>query len=245
MTSKYGQYCPLSLAAEVLCERWTLLVVSRLLMGCSRFNEIHKGLPRMSASLLSQRLAQLEECGVVRRRKITGGRGYSYHVTEAGEHLSPLVNGLAVWGQEWARDLTQTDLDPRFLVWSMHLRLDTEKMPRGRTVLEFQFDGAPADCRQLWILNEDGAVEMCLTHPGFDVDLIVRVDLKVFVETWRGFRDLRHEIRVGRIKLIGSRELKRRFPDWLLLHVLAGHERKRVGRERRLARLFKKGTTHV
>ncbi|NNE07270.1 MAG: helix-turn-helix transcriptional regulator [Gemmatimonadetes bacterium] len=236
MSRGYGQYCPLSLAAEVLCERWTLLVVSRLLMNCSRFNEIHKGLPRMSASLLSQRLLQLEESGVLRREKITDGRGYSYHLTEAGRDLASLVNGFAVWGHEWARDLTQSDLDPRFLVWSMHLRLDTRKMPAGRTVLEFDFSGAPADCRRFWLVNDNGEVEMCLTHPGFDVDLSVRSDLKVFVECWRGFRDLRNEIRARRIKLRGPRDLKRQFPDWLLLHVLAGHERKRGGPERTLAR---------
>lgn len=240
MSRGYGQYCPLSLAAEVLCERWTLLVVSRLLMGCSRFNEIHKGLPRMSASLLSQRLRQLEESGVARREKIADAPGYSYHLTEAGQELAPLVNGFAVWGHEWARDLTQSDLDPRFLVWSMHLRLETKKMPAGRTVLQFDLDGATADCRRFWIINHDGDVETCLTHPGFDVDLMVRSDLKVFIECWRGFRDLRHEIRAGRIKLSGPGNLKKQFPDWLLLHMLAGHERKRAGREKTMARRFSK-----
>jgi len=190
----------------------------------------------MSASLLSQRLLQLEDSAVVRREKIDDGPGHTYHLTEAGQHLAPLVNGFAVWGHEWARDLTQSDLDPRFLIWSMHLRLDTRKMPRGRTVLEFEFSGAPADCKRLWIINDDGDVDMCLTHPGFDVDLTVRSDLKVFVECWRGFRDLRHEIRAGRVKLSGPGHLKKQLPDWLLLHVLAGHERKRAGRERALAR---------
>lgn len=242
MSRGYGQYCPLSLAAEVLCERWTLLVVSRLALGCARFNEIHKGLPRMSASLLSQRLLQLEESGVIRRKKLSDGPGYSYHLTEAGEHLGPLVDGLAVWGHEWARDLTQSDLDPRFLVWSMHLRLDTAKMPPGRTVLEFEFGGAPADCRRFWIINDEGNVEMCLTHPGFEVDLSVQSDLKVFAECWRGFRDVRHEVRVGRVKLDGPVRLKRQFPGWLLLHPVAGHERKRPGRERNLTRRYSKSS---
>lgn len=189
----------------------------------------------MSASLLSQRLQQLEEAGLVRRKRNGDGPGYSYHLTEAGEDLVPLVNGLAVWGQEWARDLTQADLDPGFLVWSMHLRLDTEKMPAGRTVLEFEFSGAPEDCSRFWIVNDDGDVDMCLTHPGFEVDLTIRSDLRLFVECWRGFRELRHEIRMGRIKLTGPAQLKRAFPGWVLLHATAGFERKRPGRERNLS----------
>lgn len=242
MSRGYGQYCPLSLAAEVVCERWTLLVVSRLFLGCSRFNEIHKGLPRMSASLLSQRLAQLEEAGVIQRRKSDDGPGYAYHLTEAGRHLGPLVDGLTVWGQEWGRDLTQFDLDPRFLLWSMHLRLDTARMPPGRTVLEFEFTGAPADCRRFWIINDDGDLDMCLSHPGFEIDVSLRSDLRVFVESWRGIRDLRSEIRAGRIKLKGPAKLKRQFPGWLLLHSHASYVRKRAGRERTLSRRFAKSS---
>ena len=242
MARGYGQYCPLSLAAEVLCERWTLLVVSRLMLGCTRFNEIQKGLPRMSASLLSQRLLQLEEYGVIRRRKIRNAPGYSYHLTEAGEAVTPLVQGFMVWGQEWARDLTQADLDPAFLVWSVHLGLDTELMPPGRTVIEFDFSGAPADSSCFWIVNDDGAVEMCLTHPGFDVDLTVRSDLRLFVECWRGFRAFRDEIRRGQIELDGPAKLRKDFPRWLMLHAMAGHERKRAGRERTLTRRRSRNT---
>jgi len=124
----------------------------------------------------------------------------------------------------------------------MHLRLDTQKMPPGRTVLEFEFTGAPADCRRFWIVHDDGEAEMCLKHPGFDVDLTIRSDLKLFMECWRGFRDVRHEVRMGRIKLSGPTRLKTQFPGWLLLHALAKHERKRAGRERSLARRFAKSS---
>lgn len=234
MARGYGQYCPLSLAAEVLCERWTLLVVSRLALGCSRFNEIHRGLPSMSASLLSQRLLQLEKSGIIHRSK--SGHGHSYRLTEAGEALKPLVAGMTVWGQEWARDLTEQDLDPRFLAWSMHLRFDTGKMPPGRTVLAFEFTGAPADCRRFWIVNDNGNVDMCLTHPGYDVDLLIRSDLRLFVECWRGIRSITGEIRAGRLKLDGPAKLRRQFPGWLLLHPAAQYQRRRPGPERNLVR---------
>ena len=236
MAQSYGQYCPLALAVELLCQRWTLLVLSRLLDGCTRFNEIHRGVPRMSPSLLSQRLAELEKAGLVRSRRRSDGPGKEYAVTEAARELDPVVDHLAVWGHRWARDMVDDDLDPAFLVWSMHLRLDTETMPAGRTVIEFKFSGAPTDCRQFWLINRDGEVEMCLKDPELEVDLLVTAPLRTFVEAWRGFRDMREEIAAGRIKLFGSTDHCSRFPDWLQLSMLAPYPRKREGRERKLAR---------
>ena len=229
MSRGYGQYCPLSLALEVLGERWTMLVVSRLIDGCRRFNEIHRGVPRMSATLLSQRLAQLEHAGILERS------GKAYLLTEAGRALEPIIMDLAVWGQHWARDMTTEDLDPGFLVWSMHTRLNTEAMPPGRTVMEFEFTGAPADCRRFWLVNDDGVVEMCLKHPGYEVDLKVMSDLRRFIEAWRGLRSLRGEIAAGHIRVEGPSDKVRTFPDWLLLSMLAPYERRRPGAERALA----------
>lgn len=236
MAAGYGQLCPFSLATELLCERWMLLVVSRLLFGCRRFNEIHRGVPRISPTLLSKRLAQLEHAGLIETRTAPAGRGKEYLLTRAGRDLEPIVGALAVWGQQWARDMDDVDLDPAYLVWSLHLRMNTEAMPPGRTVLEFEFSGAPADCRRFWLVHEGGEVEMCLKDPELDVDLVVRSDLRLFVEAWRGFRDLQREIRAGRVELLGERELQRQFPGWLKLHALAAVERLRPGRERDLAR---------
>jgi len=236
MARGYGQHCPFSLAAELLCERWTLLVVSRLFFGCHRFNEIRRGVPRMSPSLLSKRLSELERAGLIETRKAPGGRGKEYLLTQAGRDLEPIVGALGVWGQRWARDMVDDDLDPAYLVWSMHLRMDAGAMPPGRTVVEFSFTGAPADCRRFWLVHEGGEVEMCLKDPELDVDLLVVSDLRLFVEAWRGLRDLEREIRAGRIELHGPRELRRQFPGWLRLNPFSPHERLRPGRERDLAR---------
>lgn len=236
MAKTYGQYCPLSLAAELLCKRWTLLVISRLVDGCRHFNEIHRGVPQMSPSLLSKRLVELERAGLVKTRKSRKHAGREYLPTEAALELVPVIDSLAVWGQRWARDMTEEDLDPAFLVWSMHLRMDASSMPPGRTVIEFEFSGAPPDCHRFWLINRDGEIEMCLKDPHLDVDLLVTSPLRLFVEAWRGFRDLRREIRAKRIKLHGPKELCDRFPGWLQLSALAPYERMRAGRERRLAR---------
>ncbi len=235
MAKGYGQYCPLSLAAELLCQRWTVLVVSRLLDGCCRFNEIARGVPRMSPTLLSRRLTELEQAGIIETRARGDKTGREYLLTEAGRELEPLIEGLAIWGQHWARNMTDDDLDPAFLVWSMHLRINTDTMPPGQTVIEFQFAGAPTDCRRFWLIHRSDAVEMCLKDPQLDVDLLVSADLRVFVEAWRGFRDFRQEIRAGRITVQGPEDLRQKFPDWLRLSALAPYPRKFPGPERHLA----------
>lgn len=229
-TGRYGQYCPLALAAELLCERWTLLVVSRLLDGCRSFNEIHRGLPRISPSLLTKRLRELERAGLLARHRPTGEKHYRYEPTPAALELNPMVDGLASWGQRWGRDMVLDDLDPAFLAWSMSYRLDTDRMPRGRTVIGFEFSGAPAELSGFWLIHEDGDVQMCLKDPGYDPDLVVQSDLRRFVEAWRGIRRLRDEIADGRLQLFGPPELTRAFPSWLQLSGFAG-ERRLEGQE--------------
>lgn len=233
-SGSYGQYCPLALAAELLCRRWTILIVSRLIDGCTTFSEIQEGVPRISPSLLSTRLAELEHACIIKRKKRKGTGRYSYEVTQAGQDLEDIITNLAVWGQHWARDNNMDDLDLGFLAWSMGLRINSDLMPPGRTVLEFEFSGTPTDFRRFWLVNHDGKVDMCFKDPGYETDLLIRGELRVFVEAWRGFRDLRAEIRSSRIRLTGPRELEKAFPDWLLLSTFAHIKRKAPGRERRL-----------
>ncbi|MCB1845542.1 MAG: helix-turn-helix transcriptional regulator, partial [Halioglobus sp.] len=171
MARGYGQYCPLALATELLCRRWTLLVVSRLLDGCTTFNEIHRGIPRISPSLLSQRLGELEHAGIVIHNRQRTSGSPAYLLTDAGRDLDGIVTQLAVWGQHWARDMEVDDLDPGFLAWSMHTRIDTTALPPDRTVLQFEFSGSPSDCRRFWLVIESSKVDMCLKNPGFDTDL--------------------------------------------------------------------------
>lgn len=230
----YGQYCPFALAAELLCERWTLLVISRIIDGCSRFNEIHRGVPKISATLLSQRLKQLEHAGLIIRQPLENERGHSYELTGAGRDLDPIIMSLAVWGQKWSRDMEHEDLDPAFLAWSMHTRLNIEAMPNRRTVMEFAFSGYQKGIFRFWLVVEQGHADMCLKYPGYESDIVVRADILRFIEAWRGFRDLREEVASGHIHLEGPRSIKEAFPNWLLLSALSPYPRK-VGKEARLA----------
>jgi len=234
MTKPYGQYCPVALATEILGERWTILVVMVLADGFGRFNEIQRALPRISASTLAQRLRSLQAAGVIERRPGEQGEKWHYYLTEAGAELGEIVYSIGTWGHRWGRDLATDDLDPEHLIWSMHMRMNLEIMPDGRTTIAFEFSDQPQNKRYFWIVVNDGVADACLKHPGFDEDVRVISKLQPFTDAWRGFSSLHDEVRSGRILVKGPSKLAKAFPDWLLLSMLAREERRRPGRERSL-----------
>ena len=234
MGKRYGQYCPVAIASEVLGERWTILVVMVLADGFHRFNQIQRALPRISASTLNQRLKSLELAAIVEKQPLEGSESDGYFLTEAGEELGELVYQLGAWGHRWGRDLEPDDLDPEHLIWSMHMRMNLAAMPKERTTIAFEFSDQPATKRYFWIVAENGVSQACLKNPGYDETLKVTAHLQPFTYAWRGFTSLREEIRKGNIRIQGPRALVRAFPDWLLLSMLAGEERRREGRERQL-----------
>ena len=219
MRGEYGQFCPVALASEVLAERWTLLVVRELLAGARRFNQIRRGVPRLSGTLLKQRLATLEYAGIVTHSRTPAGA--DYQLTRAGEALKPIVRSIGEWGQRWARDIEARDLDPGWLVWSIHRRLNVEAMPQGRTVIEIEFVDAPASSRRFWLVHCDGAVDVCVKDPGFDPTVRLTTRVRVLAEVWRGIRSLRSELRAGTVTLQGPAQYRRELPQWLLLSAYA------------------------
>ncbi len=226
MTSDFGQFCPIALASEVLTQKWMLLIIRELNAGSTRFNDIRRGVPRISATLLKQRLNQLEHAGVIIRQPHDNG-GDDYLLTEAGRELKSVLAPIGEWGQRWAREIDDGDLDPGWLVWAMHRRLDLSKMPAGRTVLEIAFTDAPKDQRFFWLVCENNNVEVCVKPTGFDVDLRVSTSVRIFAEIWRGLRPLQPEIANGAIRLEGDTNLMRDFPGWLLLSVFAKTKQQR------------------
>jgi DNA-binding HxlR family transcriptional regulator len=168
---RYGQFCPIAKAAEIVAERWTPLVVHELLAGSTRFNDIRRGVPLMSPTLLSARLKELERVGIVERR---GGatRMREYHLTEAGLALAPLIRQLGEWGLQYAQDpLEEGDLDVTVLVWNMRRRVDPGVFPGRRVTVQFEFTGVPRNKSQWWVVNDRGSVDLCPKDPGFPVDL--------------------------------------------------------------------------
>jgi DNA-binding HxlR family transcriptional regulator len=201
----YGQYCPISRAVEVLGERWSLLIVRDLLCGATRFNDLARGNPGLSRSLLAKRLRQLEHAGIVEH---TAGR---YHLTAAGHDLRDVVFGLGEWGARWQfGEPREGELDPELLVWWIHDRLDFSVLPDRRVVLQLHFRGDP---RRYWIVKDPSGPSVCTHDPGFDVDAIVDADLSALYQVWLGRLDLRSALRQGSIELVGSSAVTRRLPE--------------------------------
>lgn len=179
----YQQYCPIARGAEIFATRWTPIIVRNLLVGCRTFNEISAGAPGISRSLLSERLRQLERYGIVRRTTPRGERGPVYELTDAGRDLAAVCDALGEWGARWI-DLGPQHLDPYFALWSLCREIDREALPDKRMTVRFDFHGVRAHERRFWVVLQRPEAEVCVNHPGFDEDLIVRTDPRALV-SWR------------------------------------------------------------
>ena len=213
----YGQFCPMALATEIIGERWTLLILRELMLGSSRFNDIHRGVPRISPTLLTQRLRALEVAGIVERRDAGG-----YGVTEAGAELWPMIETLAVWGKTWLpATLSEDEADPDLIMWDLHRRMELERLPQRRTTIHFIFTDQPKAKRDRWILCSPEGAEYCITDPGFEADLYVTTDSRTITWVWYGDIPLKTALDEGLILLDGPARLCAAFPSWLRLNLLA------------------------
>lgn len=218
--NSYGQFCPLAQATQLLCERWTLIIVRELIAGSTRFNQIKKGVPLMSPTLLSARLKQLAAAGVI---NILGSKGsYTYSLTAAGLELRPLVELLGAWGHRWARsNLNTGDLDAGLLMWDMRRNVDPAIFPRHRIVFQFEYPDAPKGARDWWLVSENGEVDLCLNDPGHEVDVAIKCSLKTMTEIWICQRQFRDAARKGDVKVAGDSKLTSKLQEWLRSSPLA------------------------
>lgn len=237
MTSAYGQFCPVAVASEVFAERWTPLILRELYCGSHRFNDIHRGLPRISKALLVRRLRTLEDAAIVLSVARSGAQGYEYSLTAAGVELCEVVVSLGQWGQRWTAPVQRDRLDARVLMWDMRRRIALDRLPARRIVAQFDFRGVPTRHRHpktYWLLL-DRDIDLCVVDPGHEVDLFVEADLATLARVWLGQIPMREAIRGGLIRLSGSAEAIRGFPSWLLLSTLAAVPRPDDPTQRRVA----------
>lgn len=222
MPESYGQFCPVAQAAEVLTERWTLLVVRELLMGSTRFNEIQRGVPRMSSSLLSKRLRELERAGLITKQPLSGERGHEYRLTPAGEALGPLVVGLGTWSRDHLkREITAEEADPALLMWDMGRSLRLDRLPADRVVTFFRYRDVEDSKRVWWLVAQGSGTDVCFSDPGFSVDLQVDAEARAMAEVWVGQIELGAAMQSGRVRITGPEHLVRSVPDWLGLSSFA------------------------
>lgn len=220
----YRQFCPVAMAAEILCTRWTVVVLREFMAGSTRFNELRRGVPRMSPALLSQRLKELEAAGILTRAASPSDAGVvEYQLTQSGRELRPIVEAFGIWGQRWVEtEVSLENLDAHLLMWDMRRGLNTTPLPKRRVVIQFLYSGAPPSRRSWWLIVEPGApVDLCGVDPGFEVDLYVSCDLRTMTAIWMGVDNVRTSVAEGRLLLTGDKTLAGQMQTWLGLSPFA------------------------
>jgi DNA-binding HxlR family transcriptional regulator len=212
--SKYGQFCPVAQALEILGDRWTLLIVRDMLFGTRHFNDLERGLPRISKAILASRLRQLQQAGIVEKRLNASGRQTTeYLLTPAGQALRDVIGSLMVWGETWAfREPTPEELDPVLLMWRMRNWVVVEQLPENRVVVQYDFHGAAA--ATFWLILKREDVTLCITNPGYETDVLVTADLGTFLKLWVGRISYQEALDKYDVQVEGIPSLTRAFPRW-------------------------------
>jgi DNA-binding HxlR family transcriptional regulator len=212
----YGQFCAVARAHEALGGRWTILIVRELLCGSRRFNDIRRGIPRISRTMLSERLHELVLVGAVLR--VDGEHGPEYALTEAGKELMTLVSTLGAWGQRWLKRRPEgEDLDSEPVLVDMQRRARLEALPKDPIVVRFEIDG-PRQPRFLLLRRTEAS--FCRQNPGFPEPLCIRSRLAPLVAWWRGDVSFAEAQRQG-LAIDGPKALVGEFPSWFDRYLFA------------------------
>ena len=224
----YRQFCPVARASEIVTERWTPLVLRELMCGSTRFNELRRGLPHLSPSLLARRLRDLEIDGIVTRA--AEGSSVEYRLTAAGEDLRPIIEALGHWGKRWVeREFTREEMDPALLVWDMHRRVIADELPAERVVTRIDFRGGRGRQPRFWLIFDRPSADVCFHDPGYEPELYVTAELRALIDFWMGARTFQSALADRSITLEGPRDLCRRFPSWFERSIFSEAPRTRPG----------------
>jgi DNA-binding HxlR family transcriptional regulator len=228
-SGSYNQFCPVAMAAEILCTRWTVVLLRELVAGSTRFNDLRRGVPRMSPALLSKRLKDLEAAGVVERSKVVGEADtFEYRLTKSGRDLAPVIEAVGIWGQRWIETESSLDnLDPNLLMWDMRRNINPQPMPKHRNVIQVIFSDLQVSQKNWWLIVQSGEdVDLCSVDPGFDVDLYLSTDLRTMTEVWMGYTTLTQAKAKGTLTITGNRQLEANMKTWLSLSPFAKFEKR-------------------
>lgn len=220
----YKQFCPVAMAADILCTRWTVVLLREMVAGSTRFNDLRRGVPRMSPALLSKRLKDLETAGIVTRSPVAGKSDlYEYRLSQSGKDLAPIIEAVGVWGQKWIEtEASLANLDPNLLMWDMRRNINPAPMPRRRSTIQVILKDLPEARRKWWLVVEpDKEVDLCSVDPGFDVDLFLSTDLRTMTEIWMGYVTVARAKEQRRLVLTGDRQLEAAVGNWLKLSPFA------------------------
>ena len=218
-SKSYSQFCPVARAADIVASRWTPILLRELLAGNTKFNDLRIGMAKMSPSLLSKRLQELEDAGIIRKQKLKSGKGFEYIVTDIGRELTPFVMALGVWGQKYViKELGKHELDPGLLMWDIHRRIDVSQFPeKGTFVAEFHLSDAPVARRTWWVMIKDRKAELCMQSPGVAVDFEVESCVRTLTNVWRGALGIDTARKQNELHLKGETKYVRSFNKWFML----------------------------
>lgn len=211
----YGQYCPIARASELLAERWSIIILRNILIGCRTFNEIAEGAPGLSRGLLSKRLRELERAGVIEIHPKPDGPGSTYEPTQGGRELWDVMLAIEQWGAKWA-ELTPEHAHPGVVLWGWATAyLDRDRLPSRRVLIRFEYPTLSGSGSRGWLLIERGDAELCEKYPGGKEDLIVVINDPVAFARWHlGELTWADALRSQAIEVHGSRTLARELPTW-------------------------------
>lgn len=221
----YNQFCPIAKACEVLEPRWTLLILCEMWSGSSRFNEIKRGVPSMSPSLLSKRLKGMEDLGLITREEQDGN--IDYKITAVGDELGPIVFALGKWAhRNIDAEVTLEKLDAKLLMWNVRRKIDMSQFTTTKKVIQFVFSELEKDQRNFWLIYKPGCtVDLCTRDPGFEVDLFVKAELKALTSVWIGLSEFACELQKKKIILLGDKALARTIDQWMVRSAFAPAQR--------------------
>lgn len=219
---QYGQFCPVAKSAEIIGDSWSLLIIRELLLGSNRFSLLQKGLPKISPTVLNTRLKELENNGVILKRRLNGQRGHEYHLTPAGKELSSVIDALAIWGMRWARDeMDDVDMDITFLMFDVQRNIRLDELPGGETILCFQYSDL-TDFGSWWLVCNDKDIDLCYENPGREVDVYITSNSRDMIDVWMGDLPLSKALSDERVKVFGDGAICKRFRKWFPLSSAAG-----------------------
>ncbi|MDH5693902.1 MAG: helix-turn-helix transcriptional regulator, partial [Gammaproteobacteria bacterium] len=221
----FGEVCPISKAASVLCERWTLQIIREMFLGATRFTEFQTYLPKLSPTLLNSRLRTLENEGIILKKKVPGKSGTEYHLTSMGKALQPLMTEFGKWGMTFAFESTEyNELNPASIVRDFAFALDIDQIPTGDSIIQFNisYDG---DLIKKFILIRDGKAQSCSDNPGHDVDVYLTAELSTLYKIWFGELSVMNARESEKLKTIGSTHYLRNISKWLRTSQFAPYHR--------------------
>ena len=211
----YGEFCPISMATNVLCERWTLQIVREMVLGATKFSEFQRHMPKISPTLLKNRLRTLEDQGIIIRKRVPGGRSQEYFLTSSGKTLEPVLTQLGKWGFQYAyAAMTDEQVNVYTLMRDVTAAIETGELPAGETLIQINFTDLGEGGRQ-FIRIEDGSSEICDQETGHDVDVYLTTTVRTLTEIWYGEISIRAAEKQGHLIIVADPVYTHNISKWL------------------------------